>query len=183
MDALTAIESRSSATKLVEPGPSREQVERLLHAAVRAPDHGRLAPWRFAVLAGDARNVLGEAMAAAQLARAPDSAPEVLDGERRKALRAPLIIAAAAATRAHPKVPDVEQVAAVCAAIENLILAAHALGLGTMWKTGAAAYDPQVRAALGFGASDQILGFIYLGTAVAHAPVREGEIAAVTRWL
>jgi nitroreductase len=183
MDTLTAIASRSSATKLVEPAPSRAQVGQLLQAAVRAPDHGRLAPWRFAVLAGDARHVLGDAMAASLAARTPATAPEVLDGERRKALRAPLIIAVAAAARAHPKVPQLEQLLAVAAAIENLILAAHALGFGTMWKTGTAAYDPLVRSALGFESDDQILGFIYLGTAAALAPVREVDAGGVTRWV
>ena len=89
----------------------------------------------------------------------------------------------AAAARPHPKVPEIEQVAAVSAGIENLILAAHALGFGTMWKTGGAAYSPVVKRALGLDESDQILGFVYLGTAVTRAPVRSAEIDAVTRWL
>ena len=106
-----------------------------------------------------------------------------LDGERRKALRAPVIVAVAAAARPHPKVPEIEQVAAVSAGIENLILAAHALGFGTMWKTGGAAYSAVVKRALGLDEADQILGFVYLGTAVTRAPVRSAEIDAVTRWL
>jgi nitroreductase len=182
-DVLDAILNRSSATKLVEPAPDRAQLETLLRAAARAPDHGRLAPWRFAVMQGEARAILGEAMAELTRERTPDVAPEVLDGERRKALRAPVIVAVAAATRPHPKIPEVEQLAAVAAGIENLILAAGQLGFGTMWKTGPAAYSPIVKRALGFDAADQILGFVYLGTAVSLGPVRGAEIDGVTRWL
>lgn len=182
-DILSAILERSSATKLVEPAPDRAQIETLLRAAARAPDHGRLAPWRFAVLQGDARRILGEAMADVLRARTPDVAAEVLDGERRKALRAPVIVAVAAAARPHPKIPEIEQVAAVAACIENLILAAGQLGFGAMWKTGAAAYSPLVKRALGFDLADQIMGFVYLGTATGFAPVRSAEIDGVTRWL
>ena len=182
-DVLETILQRSSATKLTEPAPNREQLETLLRAAARAPDHGRLAPWRFVVLQGEARGKLGDAMAEVTRLKTPDVGPEVLDGERRKALRAPVIVAVAAAARPHPKVPEIEQVAAVSAGIENLILAAHALGFGTMWKTGGAAYSPVVKRALGLDDADQILGFVYLGTAVTRAPVRSAEIDAVTRWL
>ncbi len=153
-DVLGAIMNRSSATRLTEPAPDRAQLETLLRAAARAPDHGRLAPWRFAVLQGEMRDgVLGDAMAAVICERTPDVTAEVLEGERRKALRAPVIVAVAAAVRPHPKIPEIEQVAAVAAGIENLILAAHALGFGTMWKTGAAAYSPIVKRALGFDGS------------------------------
>ncbi|MCP5471098.1 MAG: nitroreductase family protein [Sinobacteraceae bacterium] len=182
-DVLETIMLRSSATKLVEPAPDRAQLETLLRAAVRAPDHGRLAPWRFAVLQGEARARLGEAMAEVLRQRTPDVAAEVLDGERRKALRAPVVIAVAVSPQPLPKIPEVEQIAAVAAGIENLILAAHALGFGSMWKTGPAAYNPIVNRALGFEPTDRILGFVYLGTAVTRAPVRAAEIDAVTRWL
>lgn len=182
-DVLETILQRSSATKLAEPAPDRAQLETLLRAAARAPDHGRLAPWRFVVLQGEARHRLGDAMAEVTRQKTPDVGAEVLDGERRKALRAPVIVAVAAAARPHPKIPEVEQLAAVAAGIENMILAAHALGFGTMWKTGGAAYSPIVKRALGLDESDQILGFVYLGTAVTRAPVRVAEIDAVTRWL
>lgn len=182
-DVLETIMQRSSATKLVEPAPDRAQLETLLRAAVRAPDHGRLTPWRFAVLQGEARARLGEAMAEVLRQRTPDAAAEVLDGERRKALRAPVVIAVAVSPQPLPKIPEVEQIAAVAAGIENLILAAQALGFGSMWKTGPAAYNPIVNRALGFEPTDRILGFVYLGTAVTRAPVRAAEIDAVTRWL
>lgn len=182
-DVLETILQRSSATKLAEPAPDRAQLETLLRAAARAPDHGRLAPWRFVVLQGEARTRLGDAMAELTRQKTPEVGAEVLDGERRKALRAPVIVAVAAAARPHPKIPEVEQVAAVAAGIENMILAAHALGFGTMWKTGGAAYSPIVKRALGLDESDQILGFVYLGTAVTRAPVRTAEIEPVTRWL
>ena len=182
-DVLDTILQRSSATKLAEPAPDRAQLETLLRAAVRGPDHGRLAPWRFVVLQGEARHRLGEALAEYTRQKTPDVAAEVLEGERRKALRAPVIVVVAAAPSAHPRVPEMEQVVAVAAGIENLILAAHALGFGTQWKTGGAAYRPSGKRALGLDATDQILGFIHLGTAVTCAPARPAEIDAVTRWL
>ncbi|MCU0757639.1 MAG: nitroreductase [Steroidobacteraceae bacterium] len=182
-DVLETILQRSSATRLAEPAPDRAQLETLLRAAARAPDHGRLAPWRFVVLQGEARGVLGEAMAEVMRQRTPDAAPEVLEGERRKALRAPVVVAVAAAARPHPKIPEVEQLAAVAAGIENMVLAAQAMGFGSMWKTGAAAYSAVTKRALGLDEADQILGFVYLGTPLARAPVRPAEIDAVTRWL
>ena len=110
VDLLTAIESRASALKLIEPGPTRAHLEQIMRAGVRAPDHGRLRPWRFVVLEGAAREKLGDAMARLSLAKFPQSTPEQLDGERRKALRAPTIVVVAARIT-QGKIPEVEQVA------------------------------------------------------------------------
>ena len=166
---LTAIETRSSATKLAAPGPDREQLLRILNAGTRAPDHGRLAPWRFIVLEGDARRTLGDAMAEALRARLRDVTPEALDGERRKAERAPVLVVVAASPTPHIKVPESEQVLAVAAAVQNMLLAAHALGVGAMWKTGAVAYHAAAKRALGLAETDHIVAILYLGTALARA--------------
>src|SRR5262245_63834736 len=102
MDLLTAIDTRSSSLKLTEPAPTRVQLERILLSAVRAPDHGKLAPWRFVVLQGAARHRLGEAMADALRADHASVSDGQLTVEREKALRAPTIIAVAArVTRGH----------------------------------------------------------------------------------
>jgi nitroreductase len=183
MDVIEAIESRSSAKKFTDEVPARSRIEALLHAAARAPDHGALAPWRFAVMQGESRALLGDAMVAALRERMPDVDAEACERERSKAFRSPVLIAVAAAPREHPKVPEIEQIVAVGAAIENLLLAARGMGLATMWKTGSHAYHPAVQGALGFEAGDRIIGFVHVGVAQVLAPVRNADIGPVTRWL
>ena len=96
MDLLSGIESRTSALKLSAPGPTREHIERIIGAGARAPDHGRLRPWRFVVLEGDARKVLADAMAGLLQSKMPTATPEQLDAERNKPMRAPTIVVVAA---------------------------------------------------------------------------------------
>jgi nitroreductase len=183
MDLFTAINSRSSSIKLIEPGPTREHLERIMLAGARAPDHGRLAPWRFVVLEGAAREVLANASIELLLAEEPQATEAQIARERDKPMRAPTIIAVAAhLTRGH-KVPEHEQVQAVAAAVQNMFLAAHALGYGATWKTGAAARSAIVNRALGFEADDEIVAFLYLGTNATAGPVRAASIEGKARWL
>jgi nitroreductase len=182
MDLLTGIESRTSASRLTTPGPKREDLERIIAAGVRAPDHGRLRPWRFVVLEGDARKVLADAMANLLSAKMPGATPDQLEAERNKPMRAPIIIVVAA----HPtkgKIPEIEQVLAVGAAVQNMMLAAHGLGYGAMWKTGGAAYDPAVKQALGLAPEDHIVALLYLGTIAAAGPLIPAPTDGVVRWL
>jgi len=172
MDVLTAICGRASATRLTAPAPGPDDLDRILRAGARAPDHGRLAPWRFVVLEDRGRELLANAMAAAKLHAVPDSTEHELEIERSKARRAPMIVAVAAKVDPSHKVPEIEQILAVGAAVQNMILAARALGYGTMWKTGNAAYDPIVKQALGLDSADRIVAFLYLGTAASEGPVR-----------
>jgi nitroreductase len=136
----------------------------MLHAASRAPDHGRLKPWRLIVLEGPGREPFALAAAHAKRRRNPALTDEQVIADREKLLRSPIIIVAGCSVREHPKVPEIEQIVAVGAAVENLFLAAHALGYGVMWKTGAAAYDPEVKEVVGLEARDHIIGIIHLGT-------------------
>lgn len=182
MDLLTGIESRTSAIKLTDPAPSREHIERIIAAGTRAPDHGRLRPWRFVVLEGDARRTLADAMAELLRKKIPASTTEQLDGERRKAMRAPVIIAVAAHIT-QGKIPEIEQVLAVGAAVQNMMLAAQALGYGAMWKTGGAAYDPAIKQLLGLDIEDHIVAFLYLGTTAAPGPLVAAPTEGVVRWL
>ena len=184
MDALTALTTRASATALVEPAPDNAALERMLAAAVAAPDHGRLRPWRFLAVRGAARARLGEVMAEALHAREPEAPAALLEKERQKPLRAPLVLVAAAKLEAGHKIPVVEQILAVGAAAQNLIVAAHALGYGTMWKTGAPAYDARVKRALGLAEGDQIVGFLYLGTAEGGLPaaIRQVPASSLVEW-
>jgi nitroreductase len=166
MDALELLLSRESALRLEPPGPTSEELDVILGSAVRAPDHGRLRPWRFVIVPEGRRERLGEVMAEAMRRREPDAPAEALQRERDKAMRAPLIVVAAARIQKGHKIPEVEQLCSAAAAAQNIMLAAHAQGYGAMWKTGVAAYDPGVKQALGLVPDDEIIGFLYLGTRV-----------------
>jgi nitroreductase len=165
VELFDAITTRKSAARLSAPGPNEAELDTLLDAANRAPDHGRLRPWRFRVLDASARHALAHAVADARRRREPAATEEQLEKEREKFLRSPtLLLAACVVRRDQPKVPEIEQILATGAAVENLILAAHALGYGAMWKTGPAAYDAAVKAAVGLDPGDHIAGFLHLGT-------------------
>ena len=181
MDAIEALMSRVSPAQLVEPGPTAEQLEKILAVAARAPDHGRMQPWRFVLIEGGARARFGEVMAESLRRREPDAPAGKLDAERKKAMRAPLIVVVAAAVKENPKVPEVEQIVAAGAAAQNMLVAAHAFGLGGFWRTGAIAYDPEVKRALGLSDADTIVGIIYLGSVGVPGQVKPANVASVTR--
>jgi nitroreductase len=167
MELFDAIATRATAARLEGPGPTPEQFERLLSAAVRAPDHGRLKPWRFIRVDGAARESLANAVAEARRDQIPTYTDEQMEIEREKIRRSPSILVVGCAVRKDiAKVPEIEQVIAVGAAVENLLLAAHDLGVGVMWKTGPAAYSPKVKAAMGLAADDHIVAILHLGTRV-----------------
>jgi len=164
MDALDALLNRVSVARLRDPAPSAEQRERLFAAALRAPDHAQLRPWRFLTVEGEARERLGELFARAVLAVQPEAPAEVLQKARSAPLRAPLLVVVIASLKAHPRIPDVEQLLSAGCTAHALLLAAHAQGLGAIWRTGDPAYDPQVAAGLGLAGNERIVGFLYLGT-------------------
>lgn len=163
MEALDALINRVSVARLGEPAPTPEQRELLFRAALRAPDHGQLRPWRFLTVEGAAREALGELFARAQLARDPQAPTAVLDKARAMPLRAPLLVVVIACLKAHPKVPEGEQVLSAGCAAHGLLLAAHAQGLGAIWRTGELSHDATVNAGLGLAANERIIGFLYLG--------------------
>lgn len=170
MEALENLMSRRSPAKLAEPAPSAEALSRAMAAAVRAPDHGKLKPWRFIIIEGDARKAFGDVMARCLKRQQPDANDEMLTREREKAFRAPAIVVAVARIHPqHPKIPEVEQLLSAGAAAQNFWLALHAQGFGAMWKTGAPAYDAQVKHELGLAETDQIVGFLYVGSIAAPA--------------
>ncbi len=170
MEAIEALTSRRSAAQFTEPAPDETSLNEILRAAMRAPDHGKLKPWRFIVLRGDARKRFGDVIAEALRRRDPAAPANMIEREREKPLRAPLIVVAAAALQGSHKIPVIEQMLAAGAGAQNLMLAAHAMGYGAAWKTGDAAYDPYVKAALGLAPSDAIVGFLYLGTPATVPP-------------
>jgi nitroreductase len=184
MDAMELLLGRESATRLAPPGPDRAVLDTILRSALRAPDHGRLRPWRFVVIPEDKRARFGEVMAESMRRREPDASAEALQREREKAMRAPTIIVVAGHVQRGHKIPEVEQLSSTAAAAQNVMLAANALGFGAMWKTGAPAYDSTVKQALGLAADDEIVGFIYLGTQVGGgSPAARPELAGhVSVW-
>jgi len=184
MDAIEALTTRASPLQLADPAPDRDALNAMLRAAARAPDHGRLRPWRFLVITGAARSRLGDMLATALRAREPEAPEAAVEKERTKPLRAPLMIVVAARIRETRKIPAVEQIISAGAAAQNILVAAHALGFGGFWRTGPPAYDEQVKTALGLDASDSIVGFLYIGTpAVAAPPQPPADLAElVTEW-
>ncbi len=165
MELIDAINTRSTAARLTGPGPTPEHLALMLAAAARAPDHGRLAPWRLIVLGGEVRARFIEAVVEARRKRLPAPNAAQLQIERDKIDRSPtVVVVGCAVARGNPKVPEIEQVIAAGAAVQNLCLAAHALGYGAMWKTGPAAYDAGVKAAVGLRPDDHIIAIMHLGT-------------------
>ncbi len=179
--ALEALLNRESAWPLTDPAPSAAEMSLVFAAAMRAPDHGQLTPWRFLTIAGDDRIALGELFVQAARLREPDT-----DGERfrHKAMAAPLLIALVVSPQLGHKVPLWEQQAAVAAATMNMLNALHLLGHGAFWASGLNARDAHVMRGLGLAAHESLLGFLYVGTpAQPSEPVARPDPARfVSAW-
>jgi nitroreductase len=183
MDAIEAIKTRVSPLRLAPQKVEEIALRGILEAGLSAADHGRLRPWKFLLVRGEARSKLGDVLAEALRHRDPASDDAALDAERSKPLRAPVIIVVAAMVRAGTKIPDIEQIESAAAAAQNMLVAAHALNLGGFWRTGAAAYDSYVKAALGLGANDHIVGFLYVGNVVTPGrPKSHDPVGVVEEW-
>ena len=154
-----------TARNLTEPGPSKEQLDMILRAAHRVPDHGKLGPWRFIILKGNARAEFGEILGAAYKKENPDAFDELVEVEKERFQRAPVIVAVTSRITPEHKIPEWEQTLSSGAACMNMLNAAHALGLAAQWITEWPAYNDDVANALGVGEKERIAGFIYIGTA------------------
>lgn len=167
MNISETIARRRSIGKMTGECPTRMQIERVLEAATHAPNHHNAQPWKLFVLAGNARVELGEIMAESLLARLGDSESDKgrarLEKERNKPLRAPVLIVAASEYPGQENVLEIENIEAVAASVENMLLVVEEQGLAAMWRTGDAAYDPRVKQWLGLAPQDHIVAFIYLG--------------------
>jgi nitroreductase len=163
MDVIEAIYARQSIGKVSQRPVDRELIEKLLEAGAQAPNHHRVRPWRFVVIEGEARERMGDVMAQSLLQRQPESTPGAVDSERARPLRAPVLIAIGVDKPSDPKVLEIENVCAAAAAAQNILLAAHALGLAAMWRTGPAATDPEIKKFLGFEPDQHLIAFIYIG--------------------
>ncbi len=152
------------AKDMREPGPSADQLEQILQAAHRVPDHGKLGPWRFIIFQGNARARFGEELARIHAKKYPDIDSKCLNVEENRLTRAPLVIAVVANILPDHKVPAWEQELAVGAACQNLLVAAHAQGFGAQWLTEWYSYSTDVDTVLKLGSTERLAGFIYIGS-------------------
>ena len=177
-ETLLMLATRRSAPPpiLAEPGPTPEQLQQILTLAARVPDHGKLAPWRFIVLSGEARAEAGEMIAAIFAAANPAAEPKRLDLERRR-FSAPLVVGVVSRAAPHAKIPEWEQVLSAGAACMTLVIAANAMGFATSWLTEWYAYDRTVLRRFGLASQEKMAGFIHIGTATVEP--REDRVRPV----
>ena len=174
--ALETLDSRRSVPvrQLDEPGPDDAALLRMLQSAARVPDHGRRVPFRFLRIAGDARHALGDALAAMTLERDPTASEGAVEKDRGRFSHAPLVVAVVAVLNPDDrKIPEIERLHSAGAACFALLQAAQAMGFGANWLTGWPAHDPRVRALLGMGEHERVVGFVHIGTPKTEAPERE----------
>lgn len=183
MTAMTTLLSRASVDHLKEPAPSAEQLHTVLSAAMRAPDHGKLRPWRYVIIEGEARPLAAERIVASML-RLDANAPEAKQTKRRHRFSTmPMIIALGMHLRPEHKIPLWEQEMAVAAATMNVLNALHATGFGGVWVSGDVAEDPVLAAELGFEAPHKLAGFLFVGTpAEQREPPRRPDPAKFTAY-
>lgn len=179
MQALDLLLNRTSSPMLTGEAPSDVQLELMLKAALRAPDHGSLRPYRFIRIQGEGLKALGELYVKAGLAEDSDLPEAQINKLRQMPLRAPMILVAVAVTQEHPKVPVSEQVITAGCAAHAVVQAAFAQGIGAMWRSGAMAFNGRVAEGLGLASHEQIIGFIYLGQTVKAKPVPESDPAGL----
>lgn len=175
MTALSLLQQRHSvpSRQLGAPAPDEATLRELLAAAIRVPDHGKLAPFRLIRLEGDAKLRFGERLAEFAIRKQPELSDAKREKEQLRYTFAPLVIAVIARLDAGSSVPEIEQrLSAGCVAY-NILLGAHALGFGAQWLTGWAAYDPDVATLLGLDPNEHVVGFVHLGTPQTEVPDRE----------
>ena len=180
---ISTIRQRRSMGKMTDEIPARELIETLLEAGTWAPNHHLTEPWRFVVLEGAARNALGDIIGAVDAARHEDSekAASAAASAARKPLRAPYVIAVG--VEPDPGSPEIEEICSGAAAAQNILLAAEALGLAAIWRSGWLAFTPEVRDHLGFSEQAKVLGFIYVGFPAGERPTRDRRsVSDVTTW-
>jgi nitroreductase len=183
LDLLLSRRSGSAKT-MTGPGPNPDELRRILAAAARVPDHGKLAPWRFILFEGDARARFGEVLVEALLANEPAANEVRIDMERGRFLRAPLVVAVVSRVVESLKAPEWEQVLSAGAACQNMLIAAHSLGYLGNWISEWYAYDRRVLDKLGLAANERIAGYLYFGKATAplEERVRPDLDALITRF-
>lgn len=173
-----------SANLLDEPGPDDDTIRDILKIASRVPDHGKLAPWRFIVIKGDARERLSAQFGAIALRKDPEMPAERREQEHTRLSRAPVVIAVVSRASKHPKIPEWEQVLSAGAVCTCLYMAANAYGFAANWLTEWIGFDEEALALLGVAKNEQLAGFVHIGTSdLVPADRPRPDIDAITTWL
>jgi nitroreductase len=165
-DAIDLLLTRrsGSAKAMTGPGPSAEQLETILKAAARVPDHGKLFPWRFVVFEGEGRGRMGKILAESLTTTEPGAATEErLAQERGRFLRAPVVVGVISRTRESIPIPEWEQELSAGAVCQTMLIASHALGFVANWLTEWCAFHPLVKERIGLKPGERVAGFIYIG--------------------
>ena len=184
---LTFLKTRKSASAkaMGEPGPVPSVLDEMLRIALRVPDHGKLAPWRFIVFEGAARGQVGEAFKARWAKLNPSHGAESLDFHAGLFMRAPVVVVVVSTAQQHVKIPIWEQQLSAAALSFNLVLAAQAYGFDAQWQSDWVAYDAVAKAAMGVTDAEKVAGVVYIGTSTLPLEDRpRPELASVvTRWV
>ena len=164
-DAIELLKTRRSVKprEMTGPGPSAAELETILTIGARVPDHGKLAPWRFIIFEGDARQRAGEVIANVFARKNPGAPAADVEIERKRLMDAPLVIGIVSFTKPHPKVPAFEQELSAGASAMNIVTAATALGYGACWLTGWFSFDRDVLDGLGLKADEKLAGLVHVG--------------------
>jgi nitroreductase len=185
-DALNLLQTRKSisASFLSTPAPSDDELNQILSVAVRVPDHGKLAPWRFILFKGDAGSRASAMLVDLFRRRNPNADEKAIDEERKRLALAPLVIAVVSTAAPHVKIPEFEQLLSAGNAAMNILLAAQALGYAGQWTTGWIAYDAEAGRVLGLRPGERFVGFVHVGTPTVPATDRPRPAPAdvVSEW-
>ncbi len=163
MSVLENLLSRKSHNKLVAPAPTEPEVEQMMKLALRAPDHALLKPWRYQIFSGDSLIQLGDFFAKASQFENFELTLDQIDKIKSKPLRAPMVIVASVMIIEHPKVPEIEQWLSAGASVQNLLMGAHLMNIGAIWRTGSLCFNRHLMDLLELKTNESLIGFIYLG--------------------
>ncbi|AMA73849.1 Nitroreductase [Aneurinibacillus thermoaerophilus] len=186
-DLLELIMTRRTIGKVKDDPVPREDIEKILEAGNWAPSHFNTQPWKYFVITGNGRKRLGEAYAKIALLEKGEGLTDaetkaLYEKSMNKAFRAPLVIAVACLPHEEEYVVEAEEFAAVAASIQNMLLAAHALGYGAIWRTGAPSYHPVMKELFGLGAKDRLMGLVYIGRPDMVRESRRIPVEQKTEW-
>ncbi len=171
--------------QLGEPAPDRAQLRQLLEAAIRVPDHGKLAPWRLIVMQGADKAAYGERLAQLRALVDPRAAPKQVDKDRQRFNAAPVVVAVVARIEEnHPKIPAQEQLLSAGCVACNLLIGSQSSGFGAQWLTGWSCYDREAAKLLGLADNERTIAYIHIGTPREHAPERERPVLeeVISEW-
>ncbi len=177
---MLALRRSVKVAHLIEPGPDDETLTAILRIGARVPDHGKLGPWRFIILAGEHRQAYGDLVAGLVKRRTPAIDNEHLNLEAQRFARTPVVVAVVSTAGPNAKIPEWEQVLSVGAVCHNVMLAARGFGFGSVWLSEWTSYDREALTLLGLTETEKLAGFIYLGTA-SQAPEERPRPDALTR--